>query len=61
MNNGVFIGGFIGLLVGIAFLAYAHSTKSTVDPPFILGLFFAVAGACIGGAISNARKKKKES
>ena len=60
MNTGAIIGGIIGLLAGIGFMALSIYTQaSRLDPPPFIAVIFAVAGLVIGHAVSESRRKKK--
>lgn len=60
MNTWTIIGGITGFLVGVGFMALSIYTQaSRLDPPPFIAVIFAVAGLCIGHAVSEARRKKE--
>jgi len=62
-NAGTWIGGFIGFVAGIVFIAVSIFTEaSQVPPPPFLVIIFAVFGAVIGhgiGEVIQGRRKRR--
>ena len=60
MNTGAVIGGIIGLLAGVGFMALSIYTQaSRLDPLPVIVVIFALIGSFIGHFVSESRRKKK--